>query len=354
MPTSTTSSVWGRCGRQLHVEYKTHHHYVCSALGKEYGAPICLYVGGGGIDAAVVTAFFSALQPAELALLDEVLAAQHAEQARLAQQYADRVARAEYEARLAQRQYSTVDPDNRLVAAELEQRWELALRARAEAQEAAERFAAQPQGPTLDPELHQQLSDLGPQLPALWSSGRLSSAHKKALLRSLVRRVILTRPRPDAIDLVIVWISGASTHVTARTTAYQTREVERYSDLVTRIGALAAAGYPDRMIAEQLTQEGFHSARQDAIPPSLVTRLRRSHHHPSLAAQFRGQDQIAGAWTVWGLSRALQVDRNWLYARMRDGTMSAERHPVLGYYLIANSTTVLQALRDRLPARRSS
>jgi hypothetical protein len=55
-----------------------------------------------------------------------------------------------------------------------------------------------------------------------------------------------------------------------------------------------------------------------------------------------------------GLSRALQVDRTWLYARLRDGTILAKRHPVLGSYLIPDSPTVWQVLRDRLQAQRSS
>src|SRR5205807_1556781 len=83
-------------------------------------------------------------------LLEEVLAAQRADHARVVQQHADQVKRAEYEARLAQRQYQAVDPDHRLVAAELERRWELALRAVAEAREAAERLTTQPPEPTLD------------------------------------------------------------------------------------------------------------------------------------------------------------------------------------------------------------
>src|SRR5215210_3354460 len=152
-------AVCARCGRLLHVEYKQHHHYVCSALAKECGVAICLYLAGDGIDAAVVEAFFSALQPAELAVLDDILASQRADHAHLQQQYADQVARTDYEARLAQRQYLAVDPDNRLVASELERRWELALRALAEAQEAAERFASQADLPHLDPLLRQQLSD---------------------------------------------------------------------------------------------------------------------------------------------------------------------------------------------------
>jgi len=165
--------VCGRCGRQMHVEYKTQHRYVCSAMGKEYAAPLCLHLDGPSIDAVVVQAFFQALQPAELALLDEALAALHADHERLAQHYADQVKRAEYEAKLAQRQYDAVDPDNRLVAGELERRWEMALRALQEAQEAQERFTATPRTPPLDPVLRDQLNDLGQQLPALWTSGRL-------------------------------------------------------------------------------------------------------------------------------------------------------------------------------------
>jgi hypothetical protein len=92
-----------------------------------------------------------------LDLLEEVVAAQQADHARLAQHYADQIARAEYEARLAQRQYQAVDPENRLVAAELERRWELALRAVAEAREAAEAFARQPDRPSLTPEMQAQV-----------------------------------------------------------------------------------------------------------------------------------------------------------------------------------------------------
>lgn len=344
----------GRCGRKMHVEYKTHHHYVCSALAKEHGVSVCLYLSGADIDAAVVVAFFDALQPAELALLDEVLADQRAGHDRLQRQYADQVARAEYEARLAQRQYNAVDPDNRLVASELERRWELALRALAEAREAAERFASQPEALTaLDPLLRQQLSDLGVQMPALWSSGRLHLQQKKELLRCLIRRVVLLRPRPDSLEATIVWVSGAMTRVSIPTTTSRTAEVDRYEDLVGRIAELTEAGYRDREIAERLTAEGFHSARQPGIPASLVTRVRRAQHQPSLAGQFRSQDKIEDAWTVRGLSRALQADRNWIYARIRDGTIPAQCHPIAGYYLIPDDPALLQELRQRHTHHRS-
>jgi hypothetical protein len=153
-----------RAGPALLVEYKAAHHDACAALSKEYGVPMRLWVDGPSLDAAVAAAFV------------EVLAAQRADDARLAQQYADRVTRAEYEAQLAQRQYLAADPDHRLVAAELERRWEVALRALAEAREAAERFARAPAAPALDPTLREPLRDLGARLPELWDSGRLTPA----------------------------------------------------------------------------------------------------------------------------------------------------------------------------------
>jgi hypothetical protein len=121
---------------------------------------------------------------------------------------------------------------------------------------------------------------------------------------------------------------------------------------VERIGALSAAGYHDRAIAQRLTAEGFRSARSPHVPTTLVTRLRRRQGHTSLTTQFRGQEQIAGQWTVWGLSHALQVDRNWLYVRIHAGSIPATRHPVTGHYLIPDDPALLERLRAQRPPRR--
>jgi len=102
--------VCGRCGYQMRVAYKPQRRYTCTALAASYGAATCLHIDGASLERVVVEAFFAALAPAELDLLEEILATQRADHARLAQYYADQVARAEYEARLAQRQYQAVDP----------------------------------------------------------------------------------------------------------------------------------------------------------------------------------------------------------------------------------------------------
>jgi DNA invertase Pin-like site-specific DNA recombinase len=345
--------VCGRCGRQLHVEDKKHPRYVCSALGKEYGASICLQVDGPSIDEAVVAAFFSALAPAERDLLEEALAQARADQERWKVHHAQQVQRAAYEARLAQRQYQAVDPDNRLVAAELERRWEGALRALAEAQEAQQHFQATQRAPEeLDPALRTQLTDLSTHLPQLWASGRLTAEQQKELLRSLIRRIILTRPKPDEVEAKVVWVSGAMTRLSIRPPVQLTRDLRDHDQLVARIRALSAQGYHDGEIAQHLTVEGFRSARSNTVLPSLVKRVRQAEGLVSLTAQFRSQEKIEDCWTTWGLARALNVDRNWLYARIHAGTLPAQRHPVLGQYLIPDDPEVFKQLAAHVPESR--
>ena len=343
--------VCGRGGHQMHVAYKARPRYLCTALSETYRAPQCLSLEGSPIDAAVVAAFFAALAPAELALLDEVLAAQQGDRARLAQHYADQLTRAEYEARLAQRQYQAVDPENRLVAAELERRWELALRGLAEAKEAVERFADSSPAPALDPAVRAQLSDLGRELPALWASGRLTGAHKKELLRSLIRRVILSRPTPDTVTVKVVWVSGSCSVLAVPATVHRSADLPDYERLVARILDLSAQGYTDAAVAGRLSAEGFRSARRAAVSAGTVETIRRAHRRPTLAARCCTEAMVDGCWTVRGLARALGVSSAWVRKRIECGTLPATMHPLTKRYLIADDSGVLARLRAQLAAR---
>ena len=124
------------------------------------GDPSCLYVAARGVDEAVAGAFFEAVRPSEISLL-EVFQAQGANRERLLKHYRDRVKAATYEVRLAEKCYRAVDPGNRLVASELEKSWEEALRYLSEAKDTAERFEREHQKTALDPALREQLADFG-------------------------------------------------------------------------------------------------------------------------------------------------------------------------------------------------
>jgi Recombinase zinc beta ribbon domain len=337
--------VCGRCGYQMRVTYKPQRRYTCTALAASYGAATCLHVDGASLEAVVVEAFFQALAPAELNLLEEVLKAQQADVDRVAQLRADQVARAEYEAGLAQRHYQAVDPANRLVAAELERRWEVALQAVVEARQERDRMASQPQIPELTGEMKEHIQDLGKYLPAMWASERLTPAHQKELLRSLIRRIIVKRPTPDTVEARVVWVSGAVTPFSVHPPIARGSDVNGYEQLVERILTLGAQGYQDPEIARIVSAEGFRSARRARIPASLVGEIRRARGQISLTEQFKTQAKVEGQWTIFGLAQELSVHRNWLYTRIHKGTLPATRHSVTGHYLIADEPEILATLR---------
>jgi len=336
--------VCGRCGYQMRVVYKPRLRYTCQAMADTYGASSCVHVDGASVDDAVTEAFFAALAPAELQLLDEVVAAQRADHARLARHYADQAARAQYEAALARRQYEAVDPDHRLVAAELEHHWELALQAVEDTREAAERFARQ-SPPGLPPQMQAQLRDLGRTLPDLWRKGHLKPAQKKALLRSLSRRVVIRRPFADTVEAKVVWVSGAISMLAVHPPLLRQSDRPNYEHFVEHLLALGAAGYSEREIAQRLTLAGFRSARSKRVPAGLVGEIRRARGQISLTEQFRTQAKLAEHWTVFGLAQELGVHRNWLYTRIRNGTLPAVRHPVVGHYLVLDDPALLAKLR---------
>lgn len=237
-----------------------------------------------------------------------------------------------------------------MVAAELERRWEQALRVLAEARETAERFAQRPPEPALDPVLRAPLADLSTQLPALWQSGRLLPEQQQALLRSLIRGVHLARPVPARLELRVVWVSGAVTPLTLSPPTYRTTELGDYEHLAGRVLALSAEGHADGAIAERLTAEGFHAARQGPVSAGLVGKIRRARGAVGVRQQFRAQERVDGCWTIHGLARELGVRRTWLYDRIRAGTLPAARHPVTGHFLIRDDPAVLAALRAMRPA----
>ena len=202
----------GECGHKMVVQYKHGTRYICNYLRQQYRVPVCQYLPADPIDAYVVSAFLDALAPAEVDLYARAVAAlrQQDEQVRRARQ--QQVERLRYQARLAERQFNQADPDNRLVTAELERRWETALRELQQAEEALARDQQQaPADEVLSPEEREAFLQAGPQIPELWRQGLLSPPQQKAFLRCLVDKVVAHRSAPDTLQVRIVWRGGDTT-----------------------------------------------------------------------------------------------------------------------------------------------
>ena len=117
------------------------------------------------------------------------------------------VERARYEADRAERAFSAVEPENRLVARSLEARWEAKLTALAEAGQALE--DARDALPPLPGRA--ELEKLAADLPALWHAPATSARDRKRLLRTLIADVtLLPEPDPGMVRIGIRWHTGAT------------------------------------------------------------------------------------------------------------------------------------------------
>ena len=256
------------------------------------------------------------------------------------------VERLRYRAALAERQFEQCDPDNRLVAAELEHRWEEALRDLRQAEVAVDRNPRHPvaAGETISTELRTAFAELGKHLPELWQGSLLSTARKKALLRCLIDKVVIHRARRDCVHTRIVWRGGDVTVLDIPITVGSLEELSCAQEMEKRIVKLARAGHLDPAIAEQLTAAGFRSPLRAHVLPSTVRIIRLRHGIMQFARQSHPQ-KIAGYLTVSQVVRMLGVQSHRIYDRINNGTIALSRDARTKLYLFPDRPATLAALR---------
>lgn len=267
-------TICGRCGHRLHVNYNNDGWYFCSAHN-ETGTPGCPAIPCTFTDRAVKEAFFEALEPSQLDALEALLAEREEEYAKLDRHWQERLERLRYEAEVADQRFHGVDPRNRLVAAELERRWEEKLLEVGRAEQEFESFLRRPA--SLKPELCDAFRRISETLPALWDGTRISHQQKKAIVRSLISNVVLKRAVQEAVEIKIVWVSGHCSEKTVAVPVRSVRDLSNYEEMAARVHCLWREGSTNRQIANILSAEGFRSARTAPVIIETVLQIRRSH-----------------------------------------------------------------------------
>src|SRR5262249_28142288 len=236
------------------------------------------------------------------------LAKTQQEQQQVQQARQQQLQRLHYEAQLAERHFQRADPENRLVTAELERRWEQALRAVEEAEEAGRREDAQRFTVTsLEPELRQALEQAGRQLPELWSrEDFFTQAQRKALLRCLIDKVVIHRTAPDTVRARIVWKGGDTTAADLPVTVGSLARLPFANAMEKEVVQLAGQGWTDERIAERLTRAGFRSPQRSTVLPSTVRIIRLRHRLFGTRSQSHPR-RIDGYLTLPQLAEQLNV-----------------------------------------------
>ncbi len=263
------------------VSYGSQHHvYQCRREQMTYGAPGCQYFPIRYLDPAVRDAFFAAIRPCQLQTLLGALDALEQQRQALDQQWQLKLERARYAVRLAERQYDACDPENRLVARTLETRWNDALVALQEVEQAYAAARRTDLAPLSAAE-QQAVRHLAGELEAVWEAPTTSLADRKRLLRLAIQEVTVTAQptRPRSARVSILWSGGLITSqtVTCRPTGWH---CTTDAAVVARLRELARR-LPDHQIAERLNAEGLRTQTGKPWTYARVASIRKQHRIPT-------------------------------------------------------------------------
>ena len=335
-----------RCGHKMYVRYKGGGEYVCNHLRSQQGLPACQSLRAAPIDAAVARAFLTALAPAELDALSRANRTRRQADDAVLAAAKQQLERRRYQAALAERQYNKVDPDNRLVASELEHRWEEALMDLKAAEEAMTRQTAVNDGPSpLNRDLHDKVISLAGRLPTLWDDPATGDARRKALLRCLVDKVIVDRGAHDVAAVRIVWRGGAVSDLAVARPVSGIASLTRGPEMQARILELAQAGRHDDEIAALLTQEGHRSPScPDRVLTVTVQRIRLEAGLKMGERRTRWRHR-PGQLSVAAMAERMGIPAKWLHVQIRNGRLLIDRQPS-GAHLFADTPEVAAALNN--------
>jgi len=316
--------VCAKCGARLNVHYGPHgkHYYVCARQRQDYGGEVCQRIAGIALDQFVRERVLEALAPASLELSFEAMKNLERERAELAALWRQRLERAKYEADRAARQYRRVEPENRLVARQIERDWEEKLAELKKLEEEHHRFE-QSQPRVLAQDEREAIRQLAQDIPALWDAPTTTDADRKEILRQVVDRVVTdTQDRSERVRLEIHWIGGSKTTGEAVRPVGRRDQLSFYPRLVERIKALLAEGANAREIAEHLNQEGFHPAKHNSIFTQRgVLTMMRSMGITQYRHRTESKALAPNEWRPLDLARAIPMPEVTLYHWIREGVV---------------------------------
>jgi excisionase family DNA binding protein len=354
----------GRCGHRMVTCYRNNGRdlrYECTRDQVNHGGPRCQSLSGGALDELVAGLVLEVLRPSAIEVSLQLAEDVEIERAQRHRRWALRLEQARYEVERAQRQYDAVEPENRLVARTLEQRWESALAAEAGLREEHARFLAR-EPARLTAADREAIRGLAEDIPTLWRATTTTAAERKEIVRLLLERVEVTvAGTSENAEVVCRWAGGRhSRHALVRSVRYTT-QLSRHAELLERIRTAHARGLRPPAIARALRADGWRSAHGKSFTEgsvrALLTRmgvLSTSPKRPSAVA-VRHQDELAVAEVAARLNLPEGTIYNWLYK----GRLPARRVAAAWHTLWLLRLDDVEALlrqragRSRLPPRRA-
>jgi len=309
----------GRCGRRLVVSYSGRSPgqpvYRCERPNQMLGLPRCFTFGGLRVDAAIARELLRAVEPMAIE------AALEAERRHMESQAEQRrileleLQQARYEASLAERRYAACDPDNRLIAAQLEKSWEAALRR-------VEACQARVEARTSDPvPASPDFAGLADDLDAAWNAPGVTMRARQRLLRALVADIIADVDEAvREVVLTIHWRGGQHSQLRVRKPKSGEHGCRTPEEALAVMRSMATR-WSDQDIAASLNRMGMPTGQGKTWTAHRVGSLRRVHGiHAYRSAEKDGE------WlTMSEAASALGVSHHRIRRLIKGGVLSADQ-----------------------------
>jgi excisionase family DNA binding protein len=313
----------GHCGRRLHVAYSGTIgfcvRYHCRGAHINHGTARCISFGGLRVDAAVSAELLRVLAPLGIEAALRALDARAADTSEVHRQAELALTQARYEAGLARRQYDAVDPDNRLVVAELERRWNDRL---VEVHRVEEQLTTLKTAKVAMPtaEERTRLRALAADIEALWHHPGATAETRKHVLRTALVEIV-AKIVGNTIDLAIHWQGGDHTRLTVPKN--QTGQHRLTTDAETgELIRTLARQQPDAGIAAILNRCGKRTGKGNTWTESRV----RSHRSAHAIAVYRdGEMAERGELTLEETARRLALSKMTVLRLIGSGVIPARQ-----------------------------
>lgn len=325
-----------RCGRRLKVAYygRKGRAYRCDNPNLMLAAARCLTFGSSRVDSVLARELLRAVEPiaVEAAIAAERLRMERVNERRHILELD--LQKARYEASLAERRYAACDPDNRLIAAQLEKSWETALRQVEACQARLEPARDTTQSANAD------FLGLANDLETAWTSPNVSMRSRQQLLRALVVDIIadVDEAVRDVI-LTIHWRGGQHSQLRVRKPKSGEHGCRTPDEALAVISSMAAR-WPDEHIAASLNRMGMRTGQGKTWTAHRVGSLRRVHGiHAYLSAETDGE------WlTMRDAAAALGVSSHTIRRLIQAGVLPAAQVVPDAPYQIRSSDLHSQAV----------
>jgi hypothetical protein len=265
----------------------------------------CQHVSGPALDGYVASRVLEAVAPAALEVSMAAASQAEDERAMLGKLWRQRLERACYAADRARRQCQLAEPENRLVARQLEAGWEAALAEAARLEADCQRFTEE-RPAVLTTAERTAIQALAGDRPRVWHAPATTQADRKELLRILIQDIIVNVAGDSEIaDVTITWAGG---HQSAGQAVRRQDQLSYFAALLARVTDLAEAGRRSRQIADALNAKGFRPPKRSSR--FIAEQVRALTTRRGIRRQPKGRTAAlaslpTGHWSVLGLAAEL-------------------------------------------------